>query len=411
VSTALKRAIDTQNRTWAAMQEIQGRADKEDRALNAEERQAWDTAEAELNEASGDIERFERSARLDKVDRDQVVDAVTGDPRAAGDGEKRYADAFGRYMRRGLNGCNDEQRELLEGNFVESRDQGTGTDTAGGYLVPEGFRNKLVEVMKAYGGLLDLAEPLVTDTGNDLPWVTNDDTGNEGEIVGENQAVSQQDLAFGGRRLKAHNFSSRMMLVPLMLLQDSAFSLEEFIPRKAGERIGRRAARAWINGTGVDEPEGVTTNTLIGKTGLAGQVSSVIYDDLIDLEHSVDVAYRNERSRFLFHDLTLAALRKLKDGQQRPLWVPVPGPGFSATINGRAYTIDNSMPTMAANAKSILFGDFRSGYVVRQVRGVSTMRLAERYAEKLQVAFFSWARLDGAVQDANAYKAYQHPAS
>jgi HK97 family phage major capsid protein len=410
MSVALRDLIDEQNRTWQRMQEIRAAADAQDGGWTDEQRTNWDAAEARLTQLEGDITREQRHEQLNSVDRSQIVVTNDGDERAATDAEKRYAEVFGVYLRRGLGRLNDEQRELLERNFVEARDQSTGTDPAGGYLVPEGFRNTMVETMKAYGGVQALAESIITDTGQDLPWVSNDDTNNEGEIIGENTAVTQQDLAFGGRKLKAHIFSSKMIKIPLTLAKDSAFNQEEFIPRKAGERIGRRGARAWISGTGVDEPEGITVHATVGKTGANGPTTSVTYDDLIDLEHSVDVAYRNDRCRFLFHDLTLAALRKLKDADNRPIWLPIPTPGMPATINGRGYTIDNNMPTMAANAKSILFGDVRANYVHRMVRGVSTMRLAERYAEVLQVAFFSWVRQDGMVQDPSAVKAYANSA-
>lgn len=411
MTVQLRELIAEQNNTWQRMQEIRTAADAQEGGWTAEQRQTWDTAETRMTELEGDIAREQRFEQLNGVDRSQIVVTNTGEERAATDAERRYAEVFGIYMKRGAGRLTDEQRQLLEGHFVENRDQGTGTDAAGGYLVPEGFRNEMIETMKAYGGIEELAQPITTDTGQNLPWVTNDDTANEGEIIGENTAVTQQDLTFGGRSLKAFNFSSKMIVIPLPLAQDSAFDLETFIPRKAGERIGRRSARAWIAGTGVDEPEGITTHVTAGKTGANGQTVSVIYDDFIDLEHSVDVAYRNDRCGFVMHDLTLATVRKLKDGQQRPLWVPIPAPGFTATINGRRYKIDNNMPQMAANAKSILFGDIYAAYVVRTVRGISQIRLAERYAEKLQVAYFSWARKDGMVQDPNAVKAYVNSAT
>lgn len=408
--TLLARAVETQNRVWGQMQEISQRAEAESRDLTAEERQAWDKAEADLTQASTDIERFERLAKLDKVDRGQIL-PTSGSGTGGTDAEKRYADAFAKYMRRGINRLDSDERELMEGGFSELRDQGTGTDPTGGYLVPEGFRQKLVEVMKAFGGAINLAESITTDTGQDLPWVGNDDTGNIGELLGENTAVASQDFAFTGRKLKAHIFSSKMVKVPLALLQDSAFDLDTWIPRKLGERIGRKVAQMAIDGTGVDQPEGVTTNVTTGKTGTTGQTTSVIYNDLLDLEHAIDPSYRNERCRFLMHDSSLKVIRKMVDGQSRPLWVPVPTVGAAATINGWPYSIDNNMPVMAASAKSILFGDFASYYVVRQVRGVQTMRLSERYAELLQVAFFAWSRLDGGVQDPNAVKSYVNAAS
>ncbi|MFG2056683.1 phage major capsid protein [Micromonospora sp. NPDC048930] len=411
----LRRAIETQNRTWNAMQEIRAAADREGRDLTAEERQAWDRAEEELSVASGDIERFERAARLDEIDRDEVVSARGGN----GGGEQteadvRYAAAFRRYLTYGMSRLDSEDRDLLMGAHVEldTRAQTSASDVAGGFLVPDSFWDRMTEVMKAFGGIAAYAETITTGTGADLPWVTLDDTGNEGEFLGENDDVTEgPDLKFGGRKLKAHIVSSRMVKWPFALLQDAAVDVDGLMSRKLGERIGRRTARAWITGTGVEQPEGLLTNAVVGKTGAAGQVTAVTYDDLVDLEHSVDPAYRNSNSRYVFHDQTLKVLRKLKDADQRPLWIPVPAAGMPATINGRPYAIDNSMPVPAANAQSIVYGDIRSAYVIRIVKGITLMRLNERYAEKLQAAFLSFARTDGCVQDRNAYRTYQHPAA
>src|SRR5690606_3555326 len=124
-------------------------------------------------------------------------------------------------------------------------------------------------------------------------------------------------------------------------------------------------------------------------------------------EHSVDPAYRaGGNCRFVFNDATLAELRKLKDEEGRPLWLPVPVPGMPATINGNPYTIDQSMPTVSASGTgvSVLFGDFRAGYVVRQSLDVQMVRLAERYADFLQVGFFGFARLDAVPDDASAVR-------
>ncbi len=404
----LNRAIERQNRAWNAMQEIRQRATAENRDLTAEERQAWDAAEVDVDEAGTDIERFEREAKLNSVDRSKVVTTDSGEERDATDGEKQYAAAFEAYARGGMRNLTGEQRDLLQRGYVKNA-QGTSPDTAGGYLVPEGWRGTMVETMKAYGGLLGFVEIITTDSGNKLPWPTNDDTANEGEIIGENTQVGEQNLDFGGAELDAHIFSSKMIKVPYALMQDSGFDLNSFVPRKQGERIGRRAARAWTTGTGVKQPQGITVGIVAGKVGANGQTTSITYDDTIDLEHSVDPAYRLN-ARYAFHDLTLKVFRKLKDADNRPLWVPVPAPGFPATINGHQYTVDNSMPQMAAGANSIVFGDLRAGYVVRQVRGLQTLRLTERYAESLQVAFLGFSRMDGMIQDSAAIRSYQNSA-
>lgn len=414
MTAQLTRLVEEQNTVWQRMQDIQTLAERENRDWTAEERANWDAAEARLTEVSADIERLNKMAALDKIDRGQIV-TTSGEP---GEGRgtdaeekaKRYTEAFGRYLRGGMDRLTPEQRNLMMDNEVDLRAMGANIDTAGGFLVPDEFRNIMTETMKAFGGLLGLAEVIPTGTGADLKWPTNDDTSNEGEILGENEEAGEQDIQVGGRTLKAYIFSSKQVKLSMSLLQDSVFPLDSWVPKKLGERIGRRAARAWTTGTGVDQPEGLTTGAVVGKQGANGQTTSLIYDDLIDLEHSVDSAYR-PNGRYLMHDNTLKVIRKLKDSQQRPLWVPIPAPGFPATINGFEYTLDNSMPTPAASAKTIAFGDFKAGYVIRQVQQVQTMRLTERYAEKLQVAFLGFSRLDGMIQDSSAIRLYQHSAS
>ncbi|MFJ4990063.1 phage major capsid protein [Streptomyces sp. NPDC088732] len=413
MSERLKKLIDEQNTLWNRMQEIQSAGEAEGRDWTAEERTNWDAAEARLTEVSGDIDRLNRAAHLNSIDRGQIV-TTTGDQddrREGGDDrKKRYADAFGLYMRGGMDRLSVEQRLLLADGQVDMRAMGANVDTAGGYLVPDEFRGTMTEAMKAYGGLLNLATVIPTSTGADLSWPTNDDTGNEGEILGENQQAGEQDVQLGGRKLKAFTYSSKTVRVALTLLQDSAFSLDTWLPKKLGERIGRRAARSFITGTGVDQPEGITTNVTVGKTGANGQTTSIIYDDLVDLEHSVDSAYR-ANAKYLMGDTALKVIRKLKDGQQRPLWVPIPAPGFPATINGFEYALDNGMPAPAANAKSLVFGDIAAGYLIRQVLDVQMMRLTERYADYLQVGFLGFARFDGMVDDTQAIRAYAHSAT
>lgn len=411
MSAQLTRLVDEQNTVWKRMQDIQSAAESENRDLTAEERANWDAAEARLTVVSGDIERLNRMAALETIDRSQIVTTTGDEDRETGeDKAQRYRDAFGLYLRGGMEKLSGEQRMLLMDHQVDVRAQSTGVDAAGGFLVPEGFRNSITETMKAYGGILSLATVINTSTGNDLPWPTNDDTSNEGEILGENTAAGEQDVTLGQRKLKAYTFSSKQVKVALQLLQDSAFNLDQWLPGKLGERIGRRVAGALATGTGVDQPEGITTNTTVGKTGATGQTTSIIYDDLVDLEHSVDMAYR-ANARYVMNDSMLKVIRKLKDTQGRPLWVPIPAPGFPATINGFQYTIDNKMPVPAASAKSIVFGDIAKGYLVRQVQDVQMMRLTERYAEYLQVAFLGFSRLDGMIDDAAALRLYQHPAS
>lgn len=415
MSDRLKRLIDEQNRVWTRMNDIRAVAEAENRDMTAEERANWDEAETRLTEVSGDIEREQRFAALDRVDRSQII-PTSGDDGGTGedDREARYTRAFDVYLRRGMNALGGDDQQLLMQRYQagESRAQSSQDDSLGGYLVPDDFRATITETMRAFGGLLGVATVLTTATGADLPWPTNDDTAHEGEFLAENMPLSEMNVTLGQRKLQAHTVNSKIVRVPVQLLQDSAFDLNSWLPRKQGERIGRRVARAFTQGTGVDQPEGITTVVATGATG-TGTISSGVaykYTDLVDLEHAVDPAYRS-RGRYLLHDTALKHIRKVVDEQGRPLWVPVPAPGFPATINGFEYTIDNSMPEVSASSKSIAFGDFKAGYIIRQVQGVQALRLTERYADYLQVGFLSFARLDGKVDDAAALRLLVSPAS
>lgn len=414
MSNLLTRALEKRANTWSQMQEIQATAEREGRSeLTAEERQKWDAAEADLTAASQDVERMERMARLDTVQRDQLVVAGgSAEERGEVDQEAAYREAFGAFTRRGMSGLDNEQRQLLMSNMSEVRAQATSPGSAGGYFIPTDTLARITETMKAYGGILGLANILNTTSGNPLNWPSNDDTANVGAILSENSQITEQDVTLGQKTLGAFTYTSKLVRVSLQLLQDDAFNIDTWLPRKLGERIGRAVAAHLATGVGTTQPEGLFTNATAGKTGTTGQTTSIIYDDLIDLIHSVDPAYRQSPStRFVMSDSALKMVRKLKDGNNLPLWQPSTQMGVPDTLLGYGVTVDNGVPVPAANAKSIGFGDINAAYVVRQVAGGQMMRLEERYADYLQVGFFGFLRLDAKPDDTSAFRVYAHSAT
>lgn len=399
MSVMLRDKIDQQNRLWTRMQEIARVAEDEHRDWTAEERTNWDAADVEITTVSADIERLERMANLGEVDYSQARQGTGADTPddTPEDRAAEYEAAFSHFTRSGLDRLSPEHRQLMLANAVDERAVGPGqvvaTPTLGGYLVPPGYRAVMTEALKAYGGMLNLANVITTSTGNPLQWPTNDDTGNVGAILEEANVVPQQNVVFGTKTLGAYMYTSKLVLVSYQLLQDSAFDLDNWLPGKLGERIGRALAAHFISGTGSAQPEGILTAAVTGATGATA--TTITYDNIIDLEHSIDPAYRaGGNIRFVFNDATLALLRKLKDTTGRPLWLPVPVPGMPSTLNGIGYTIDQAMPNVATGQKSVLFGDFKAGFLIRQVLDVQMARLAERYADFLQVGFFAFARYD-----------------
>jgi predicted phage gp36 major capsid-like protein len=388
MNAALQRIQEERASCWNRMTEIVDGATREERDLTPEERTNWDAADKRLTELTTDKDRLQRQEVLDAEARSQgPVDPPFEVPeqRTGGDDpEKRLGLAFDTFMRRGLEGIDSaEDRALVAARYSqsESRAEGVATGSAGGYLVPQGFWQNLVIAMKAYGGLINLATIIETSTGNPLPWPSTDDTSNLGSILGENVAS-------------------------LQLMQDSAFDLDSFITGRLSERIGRAVAQHLVNGTGTAQPQGVlASGAVTNNTTLpTGNTVKLTYAGLVALSHSIDPAYRaSGNARFLMSDAALSQVRQIVDGQGRPLWTPdYLGQGDRDVILGYPVTIDQSVPVPAANAISVVFGDFKAGYVVRRALGLQLLRLTERYADFLQVGFIGFMRLDGKVNDPRA---------
>lgn len=280
----------------------------------------------------------------------------------------------------------------------EQRALTVGTGSSGGFTVPDEMMRTLEVALLRFGGMRQVSDIIRTASGAAMPWPTVNDTSQSGEILTENTQVNQQDVVFAQLILDAFKYSSKMILVPVELLQDSAVNIPEYLGEALGTRIGRITNTHFTTGDGSAKPRGVVTASSLGKTGGAGQTTSVTYADLVDLQHSVDPEYRSN-ARWMFHDLTLRNLKKLLDAENRPLWAPGIAVREPDTILGQPYVINQAVAQMAASAKSIIFGDF-SKYKIRDVQDVILRRLDERFADFHQVAFLAFSRHDGDLLDA-----------
>jgi len=408
---------------WDQMQEIMDLATREGRDFSAEESQKYNRLETDLDAKGAEIERVEkheaRAAEFNRVDRSGVV-APTSDKIVDDEGNTQadYDLAFSLWAKFGQGELTNEQAGILRQGALDSDTAktiraagGVGTTTAGGYTVPPAFRDALIERLRFYSAVRQEADYITTETGASLPWMTNDDTGNVGAILGENTAVTEQDFVFGNASLDVYMYTSKLVRESLQLIQDSALDLNTFLPRKLGERIGRAQNAHYTTGTGTGQPLGLIT----GGTAVAaatGNATSFTYDALVDATLRLDPAYLTGTNlAWMGSQAALGTLRKIKDSQNRPLWEPSLQAGTPDQFLGYRYVMNNDVPTPAANAKSLAFGDFRSGYIVRDATGVQMMTLRERFAEFLQVGFLGFQRSGGTVQDANAYTVLQNSAT
>jgi HK97 family phage major capsid protein len=419
--------VEKRNYLWTRMREIMDVAREEKRDLTAEQAVEFDRLETELNECGTQLRETERERErqsrydnlLEVADRKASRDAarLVTEGRQQPTATDEYRNAFIHWMRHGRDGMTPELRKVMQTGYQadtpdEARAQ-TVTTTGGGYLIPEGFRAELIRAMKAFGGVRENSRVITTSGVNPLMIPTIDDTSNTGRLLTINTQVTETAMTFGTAQLDAYKYTSDLVLVPVELMEDAAFDMNGLVNSILAERLGRITETQYTTGTGTNQPNGVVTAAASGKVGTAGQTTTVTADDIMDLFHSLDPAYRGG-AKFMMNDATVAAVRKLKtgvSGDNTYLWQPGLQAGAPDLLLGRPVIVNQNMAVMAASAKSILFGNF-DNYWIRDVSAIRFVRMDERYADYDQVGFVVFLRTDGdRVGPSGSIKYYQNPAA
>ncbi len=302
----------------------------------------------------------------------------------------------------------EEDIRIWRQKLTEERAALTGlqsSTTTGGYTVADEAMQALEVALLAYGGMRTTSTVIRTATGGPLPIPTTNDTANKGEIIGENTTSNELEMTFGQLVLDAWKYSSKYILASIEFLQDTSINANEFIGTALGTRIARITNDHFTTGT-TSMPQGiVTAATSSAITTAAAQ--TITYDNLVDVEHTVDPAYR-VNSRWMMNDSALKIMKKIKilqysgDTTGAPLWVPGLASGAPDTILGYPYVINQSMAATGAGTKSVLFGQLDK-YIIRDVRDVTVLRLDELFAVLGQVAFLALSRHDGDLLDAGTH--------
>lgn len=402
------------------MRELVETCAKEGREFDSDEHLSWERMEADETRLKAHIDRLEQ-VEEDEYSLAQPLERKISTDTNPSEEEKEtrhelYREAWRGWIRGGFTSLTQDQRTMMQNRAVdlpsEVRALGVGTDTAGGFAVPDEDMRQIVAALARFGGVRASRSTVIsTSSGADLPIPTSNDTANVATILAENTAAGEQDVSFAQTVLSSFMYTSGIIRVSFQMLQDSSFPLEPWLRDRFVERHGRGQNAHFTTGTGTGQPQGIVTGSTLGVTGAAGQLTTHTYNDIVDLEHSVDPAYRGS-AEWMFHDTTLAGLKKIVDGDARPLWAAGIATGQPDTLMGYPYVINQDMAVPAASAISLLFGDM-SAYLIRDVMSFTMLRLTERYAENLQVAFLGFMRTDGRLVDAgtNPIKHFQHAAT
>ena len=371
--------------------------------VSAEDKAEYEKAEARYSE----IEKLAK-AMIDSEKRTAEMAVMFGGSKGSdvsGSGNPdlnaRQLDACASYFREGGK-LTAEQREVL------SRATGPmskASNADGGYLVATAIYPLLYQSLKAFGGIYGNARIIITETAAPLQFDKTDNTSRKGRIIGENAAMAViEKVQFDKITLTGHKFTSDAIVVSHELLRDSQFDIIPFIVSLAGEIVGRGFSDKFITGTGTNEPTSIVTSAATGVTAAA---SAITYDNLVDLYHSVNSAYRANAS-WALNDDTIKIVRKLKDSTGQPIWqMGDITKGTPNTLLGSGIVAVDDMATVGTGASSVLFGDI-SKYYVREVNDTRFIR--NDYINQLsdQVVFALFKTIDAALIDSNAVKKLVH---
>ncbi|MBS5544403.1 MAG: phage major capsid protein [Lachnospiraceae bacterium] len=362
--------------------------------LSAEDDAAYSRMEQEITDLGKEISRMERLEALDAQMKEPVNQPLTGKP-MGGRTIERTGRASEEYK---TNFWNAMRSKVPLPNVVNALEE--GTDSEGGYLVPDEYERTLVEALEEENVFRQLAKVIRTSSGDrKIPVVAAKGTAS---WIDEEGAYTESDDSFGQVSIGAYKVGT-MIKVSEELLNDSVFDLESYIAKEFARRIGAKEEEAFFTGDGSGKPLGILAATGGAETGVtAASSTAVTADELMDLFYSLKSPYR-KKAVWVLNDSTIKAVRKLKDSTGQYLWQPSLVAGTPDTLLGRPVKTSAYMPVIAAGAKTIAFGDF-SYYWIADRQGRSFKRLNELYAANGQVGFLGSQRVDGKLVLSEAVK-------
>lgn len=387
-------------KAWDAAKQFLDAKRGADGMLSEEDTATYDKMEQDVMNLGKEIERLERQAAIDAELSKATSTPLTGKPGAkmgkdetekTGRASDEYKGSFWNAMR-----VKAPMPSVL--NALQE-----GTDSEGGYLVPDEFERTLVEALEEENVFRTLAHVIRTSSGDrKIPVVASKGSAS---WVDEEGAYQESDDAFSQVSIGAYKLGT-MIKVSEELLADSVFDLEAYISKEFARRIGAREEESFFNGDGKGKPLGILAAAGGAEVGVtAASATAITADEVIDLFYSLKAPYR-KNAVWLLNDATVKQIRKLKDTTGQYLWQPSLVAGTPDTILGRPVKTSVFMPTAAAGAKTIAFGDFKY-YWIADRQGRTFKKLSELYAANGQVGFMGTQRVDGKLILPEAIKVLQ----
>lgn len=397
----INELIEKRANLWKAMDAFLKAQTNEKGVLSEEDDAKYTAMEHDFDNLTKEIKRLEKRNSIEAELNMPMNKPIVGKPMVenedekTGRGSKKYAKSFWNVMR--SKNVRPDVADALQ----------IGTDSEGGYLVPDEFENALVMALEEENIFRKLAHVINTSSGDrKIPVVASKGSAS---WVDEEGTISDSDDAFSQVSIGAYKLGT-LIKVSNELLNDNAFNLESYISKEFARRIGSKEEEAFFTGNGSGKPIGIFNATGGAEVGVTtASATAITADEIIDLFYSLKAPYR-KKAVWILNDATVKAIRKLKDKNDNYLWQPALTAGTPDTILGRPVYTSSYVPTIAAGAKTIAFGDF-SYYWIADRQGRIFKKLNELYAATDQTGFVATQRVDGKLVLPEAIKVLQQKAS
>lgn len=367
---------ENRKKAWeAAKAFVETKRDK-DGLLSEEDAKTYAEMEKKVHAYAAEIERMEQMEAMEaEMNRPVNIPIVTKPVSDKQMPEKkgRAADAYKAAMLDALRSGFKRVSNVLQ----------EGVDTDGGYLVPEEYDNRLIDVLDEENIMRKLGTRITTSGEHKINIAA---TKPAASWIEEGGALSFGDATFEQILMDAHKLHVAIKVTE-ELLYDNAFGLENYIITQFGKALANAEEDAFLNGDGVGKPLGLFAAS--GGGQIAETLTAAIKaDDIINLVYALKRPYRKNAS-FIMNDKNIAAIRKLKDNNGAYIWQPSAQAGEPDRLFG--YPVHTSA---YAPEDAIAFGDYK--YYNIGDRGTRSFKqLTELFAGNGMIGYVAKERVDG----------------
>ena len=375
---------EKRNKAWeAAKAFVETKRDK-DGILSEEDAKTYAEMEKRVKDISAEIDRMQAMEAMERELNKPTSTPITENPmNTRSEKPKKTGRASDEYKQAVLNALRSNFRQVS--NIMQE-----GVDADGGYLVPDEYDSRLITKLTEENVIRRLGHRLSTSGDHKINIAASTPAA---AWIEEGESLTFGDATFDQIILDAHKLHVAVKVTE-ELLYDSMFDIENYLFDAFGKALANAEEDAFINGDGNGKPLGILAAAGGAQTGVTTASSTAITaDEVINLVYSLKRPYR-KNAVFIMNDQTIAAIRKLKDGNGMYMWQPALTAGEPDRLLGYPVHTSQFMPTIAAGAKTIAFGDF-SYYNIGDRGSRSLGELRELFAGNGMVGFLAKERVDG----------------